>query len=925
MEKHDYSKTLNLPDTEFPMRGNLPAREPGMQEKWEEMNLYKKVQEKQNGKPKFVLHDGPPYANGNIHIGHAMNKILKDMIVKFKTMEGFDAPYVPGWDTHGMPIEHAIIKNKGINRHEVPVTTFRQMCYDYALEWVDQQKGQFKRLGVRGDWENPYITLLPGFESAQIRVFGEMAKRGYIYKGLKPVYFCASCETALAEAEVEYADKTSPSIYVKFAVKDGKGVLPTENTYIVIWTTTPWTLPANVAIALGPDFEYDLIEVNGEKLLVAKALTESVLKVAGYEGEAPVLGTFKGSELEHVVAQHPFMDRDSLVINGDHVTLESGTGCVHTAPGHGMEDYLVGLKYGLPILAPVDGQGKFTKDAGKYAGQFYTKANKQIIEDLQATGNLLAEKKLEHSYPHCWRCKNPVFFRATEQWFGSVDKFRDQVLDEIKNVEWSTSWGEVRLHNMMVDRTDWCISRQRMWGVPIPIFYCTDCNTEIINDATIDKVATLFAEHGSQIWFEKEAADLVPEGLTCSCGGTHFRKETDTMDVWFDSGSSHMAVCDARPELTWPADLYLEGSDQYRGWFNSSLLTGVAVRGKAPYKAVLSHGFTLDGEGRKMSKSIGNTVDPLKVIQQYGADILRLWVSSVDFRADTRVSDAILKQVAEVYRKIRNTFRYLLGNLTGFDPQADAVAAGEMLEIDRWALNKFEQMRARAVEGFRAYDFNVVYHEINNFCTVDMSAFYFDVSKDRMYTLAPKALDRRSAQTAMYEILVGLTKLVAPILTHTADEVWAYVPGATEESVQLTEWEAAKVAFNIELDRKWEEIHTVRDEVLKALEVSRQNKVIGKSLTAAVDLYPNEKTLAVLQNTPRLQEVLGVSALNMFEPGTEAPAEATAYEGLSIVVKAAEGETCERCRTVTTEVGKADDKHPTLCPTCVSNVVHFIG
>jgi isoleucyl-tRNA synthetase len=925
MEKPDYSKTLNLPETEFPMRGNLPQREPQMQEKWNEMNLYQKVQEKQNGKPKYVLHDGPPYANGDIHIGHAMNKILKDMIVKFKTLEGYHAPYVPGWDTHGMPIEHAIIKNKGINRHEVPVTDFRQMCYDYALDFVDRQRGQFKRLGVSADWENPYITLLPKYESRQIRVFGEMAKRGYIYKGLKPVHWCAACETALAEAEVEYADKTSPSIFVKFAVKDGKGLLPTDNTFIVIWTTTPWTLPANVAIALGAQFDYDLVEVNGEKLLIAKGLTESVLKTAGFEGEANVVGSFKGQELEGVTAAHPFLDRESLIILGEHVTLESGTGAVHTAPGHGMEDYLVGLQYGLPVLAPVDGQGKFTSEAGPYAGQFYSKANKQIIADLQESGHLLAQKALDHSYPHCWRCKNPVFFRATEQWFGSIEKFRGQVLEQIKEIKWDPSWGELRMHNMMADRSDWCISRQRVWGVPIPIFYCTDCNKEIVNDETIDRIANLFAEHGSQIWFASEAADLVPEGLTCSCGGTHFRKETDTMDVWFDSGSSHMAVCDVRPELQWPADLYLEGSDQYRGWFNSSLLTGVAVRGQAPYKSILSHGFTLDGEGRKMSKSLGNVVDPLKVLQQYGADILRMWVASVDFRADTRVSDGILKQVAEVYRKIRNTFRYLLGNLKGFDPQTDVVPMEQLLEIDRWALNKLEQVRANVLKGYRENQFHVVYHEVNNFCTVDMSAFYFDVSKDRLYTVAPNALERRSGQTVMYEILLTLTQLVSPILTHTADEVWPYIPGTTEESVQLTQLsERNTYTFDAELDAKWEAIHKVRDEVLKAMEIARQEKLIGKSLTASIDLYPDANTLAVLNGTPRLQEVLGVSLVNVFTPGTEVPGDATAYTGLAIRVRSAEGETCERCRIVTTEVGKQVD-HPTLCPTCADNVIHFLG
>lgn len=924
MEKPDYSKTLNLPETEFPMRGNLPQREPLMQQKWEEMDLYAKVQEMQQGKPKFILHDGPPYANGDVHTGHALNKILKDMIVKSKTMEGFDAPYVPGWDTHGMPIEHAIIKNKGINRHEVPVTEFREMCKNYALDFVERQKGQFKRLGVRGDWENPYITLLPEYEAHQIRVFGEMAKRGYIYKGLKPVHWCASCETALAEAEVEYADKKSPSIYVKFAVKDGKGVLP-EGSFIVIWTTTPWTLPANMAIALGADYEYSLLDVNGEKLLVAKELAEAVLKAAGVEGEPVMLASYLGKDLERVVAQHPFLDRESLVIVGEHVTLDSGTGCVHTAPGHGMDDYMVGLQYELPVLAPVNAQGKFTKDAGPYEGQFYTKANKQIIEDLQASGHLFAHADIDHSYPHCWRCKNPVFFRATEQWFGSIDKFRDQLLEQIKQVTWSPEWGEVRLHNMVADRGDWCISRQRMWGVPIPIFYCNDCGTEIINDETVDKVANLFAEHSSQVWFEREADQLVPEGLTCSCGGKSFRKETDTMDVWFDSGSSHMAVVNARKELQWPADLYLEGSDQYRGWFNSSLSTAVAVRGQAPYKMVVSHGFMLDGEGRKMSKSLGNVIDPLKVMEQVGADILRLWVASVDYRSDFRVSDAILKQVAEVYRKIRNTFRYLLGNLNGFDPKQHAVPKEQLLEIDRFALNKFEQVRKRIVKGYRDFDFHIVYQEVNNFCTVDMSAFYFDVSKDRMYTVAPDALERRSGQTAMYEILVGLTQLVAPILSYTADEVWPFVPGTTEESVQLTQWENVdQYEIDDALEKKWDAILKVRDEVLKALEVARKEKVIGKGLTAAVDLYPDENALQVLKNTPRLEEVLGVSQVTVAEPGAVVPEDATAYAGLSIRVRPAEGETCERCRIVTTQIGQ-NEEHPTLCPVCAENVIHFLG
>jgi isoleucyl-tRNA synthetase len=920
----DYSKTLNLPETEFPMRGNLPQREPEIQKQWEEAELYEKLQAKQKGKPKFVLHDGPPYANGDIHLGHAVNKILKDMIVKSKTMEGFDAPYVPGWDTHGLPIEQAIIKNKKINRHEIPVTEFRQMCYDYALGFIDRQRSQFKRLGIRGDWENPYITLLPKYEAAQIRVFGEMAQKGLIYKGLKPVYWCPSCETALAEAEIEYADKTSPSIYVKFPVVDGNGKVP-EGASIVIWTTTPWTIPANVGIAVHPEFEYALLDVSGEKLVMAKQLAGDVLKAAGYQEEPVVVDTFRGSELERVKTKHPLYDRESLVVLGDHVTLEAGTGCVHTAPGHGMEDYLVGLKYELPILVPVDDHGKFKKEAGPFAGQFYAKANSAINEALHASGHLLHETSMNHSYPHCWRCKNPVIYRATEQWFGSIDKIREPLLQQIKQVKWNPAWGETRLHNMVADRQDWCISRQRVWGVPIPIFYCTDCSRELINEQTISHIAGLFAEHGSQIWFERDAQDLLPEGTACACGNHAFRKETDIMDVWFDSGSSHIAVCDSREDLQWPADLYLEGSDQYRGWFNSSLTTAVAVKERAPYKEVLSHGFVLDGEGRKMSKSLGNVVDPLKVMEQLGADILRLWVASVDYRSDVRVSDSILKQVAEVYRKIRNTFRYLLGNVNGFDPLQQSVPLAQMLEIDRWALNKFEQLKERTMKAYGNYEFHLVYHDINNFCTVDLSSFYFDVLKDRIYVSAPDSVERRSAQTAMYQILVGLVKLVAPILTHTADEVWQFVPGATEESVQLTEWDPIRFEFlDQSLDAKWESILQLRDEVLKALETARQDKVIGKSLMAAIDLYPAaEEVWRTLHVTPRLQEVMGVSKVNLYRPEDTVSGRAVSYEGLAIEVRVAEGETCERCRVVTPEVGQVAE-HPTLCPSCAETVPAFL-
>ncbi|UOF89173.1 isoleucine--tRNA ligase [Fodinisporobacter ferrooxydans] len=916
----DFAKTLNLPQTDFPMRGNLPQREPQIQERWEQFDLYNKVQEKRRGKEKFILHDGPPYANGDIHLGHALNKIIKDIIVKFKTMDGYDSPYVPGWDTHGLPIEHAIITKKGINRREVSVVDFREMCKQYALDFIERQKGQFKRLGVRGDWVNPYITLKPEYEASQIRVFGEMAKKGYIYKGLKPVYWCASCETALAEAEIEYHDKTSPSVYVTFDVTDGKQVLP-AGSKIVIWTTTPWTIPANVAIALGPDFEYEAVRAGGQILLFASALRDSVLKAAGLSGASvEQLGTWKGRELEGVVAAHPLFDRQSVVVLGDHVTLDAGTGCVHTAPGHGMEDYEVGLKYQLPILAPIDDQGKFTSEAGAYQGQFYLKANQAIRNDLQASGHLLTDQSISHQYPHCWRCKNPVMFRATEQWFASIDKFREQLLQQIAEVEWIPGWGQQRLHNMMADRQDWCISRQRVWGVPIPIFYCRDCNKELITDETIEHVANLFAEHGSQVWFAREAEDLLPPNTVCSCGHTHFRKETDIMDVWFDSGSSHAAVLANRPELRWPADLYFEGSDQYRGWFNSSLSTAVAVKGQAPYRTVLSHGFVLDGEGRKMSKSLGNVVDPLKVMQQLGADILRLWVASVDYRSDVRVSDAILKQVAEVYRKIRNTFRYLLGNLFDFDAGKNLVQKLDMPEIDRYTLNKLERVEERCLKAYRDYEFHIVYHAVHNFCTVDLSQFYLDVLKDRLYTSLPNSTARRSAQTVLYHTLHSLVRIMAPILTHTADEVWQYMQGNAYESVQFAGYDELLTGWkDDELEKKWANILRVRDEIAKALETARKDKRIGQSLEAFVEIYPDTKTFDILQGVDQLDKVLIVSKAQVYQPDAEVPADAARLEGLAVRVSAAPGEKCERCWVILEDV-HAHDELGMLCPSCASTL-----
>lgn len=913
----DYSKTLNLPKTDFPMRGNLPTREPEMQGWWDEINIYKKVQERTSGRPKFILHDGPPYANGDIHIGHALNKVIKDMIVRYKSMNGFDSPYVPGWDTHGLPIEHAIIKNEKIDRHKVGAAEFRERCAEYAYSYVDRQRGQFKRLGVRGDWENPYITLKPEYEARQIRVFGEMAKKGYIYKGLKAVYWSPSSETALAEAEIEYKDKRSASIYVKFPVVDGKGKLD-QNMKVVIWTTTPWTIPANLAIAINPELEYSVVETGGEKLVLASGLVESVSQLVGWE-EFKVVQTFKGEELEGVVCQHPFYDRTSPLLLGEHVTLDAGTGCVHTAPGHGEEDFYLGQKYGLPVLCPVDDKGNFTKEAPGFEGLFYDDANKVITEKLKEAGALLHMNFITHQYPHDWRSKQPVIYRATEQWFASIDGFREQLLKAIEEVKWIPAWGEQRLHNMVADRNDWCISRQRVWGVPIPMFYCRECNTEIINDETIDHIANLFRQEGSQAWFTRDISELVPAGLKCpSCSSMEFRKETDIMDVWFDSGSSHEAVLNERAELSWPADLYLEGSDQYRGWFNSSLSTSVAVHGQAPYKGVLSHGFVLDGEGRKMSKSLGNVVIPAEVMDKLGADILRLWVASVDYTADVRISDKIMTQIAEAYRKIRNTFRFLLGNLEGFDPVADRVQFKKFPELDQYVWMKMQRVIEQALKSYDQYQFHSVYHAVHNFCTIDLSQFYLDVSKDRLYTEGPKSEERRAAQTLMYDILVSLVKLIAPILPHTADEVWKYIPGVETASVQLTDMPKPQAeTINAELESKWDQFLEVRDDVLKALEEARKEKVIGHSLGASVNLYPSQETADLLAKFDRLNELFIVSEVNVHDHA--APEEAVKFENLSVVIKQAAGEKCERCWIVTPDVGQ-DEEHATICPRCASVV-----
>ena len=921
----DYGKTLNLPTTEFPMRAGLPEREPGFLNFWEENKIYEKKQALHAGNEKFILHDGPPYANGRIHMGTALNKILKDIVIKYKYAQGFDTPYVPGWDTHGMPIEHAAIKNLGLDRHALDILVLRNECRNYALGWVDEQRKDFKRLGVLGDWENPYITLKPAYEERQIRVFGKMATKGYIYKGKKAVYWCPHCETALAEAEIEYAEAKSPAIFVKFPLKDDKGLLPEaakgKNVFVVIWTTTPWTLPANVAIALNPDFEYAWVESEGEVYLMAKELLAAVGSACKRDF-TNILGTVMGKELEYAVARHPFMDRDSLIVLADYVTLEAGTGCVHTAPGHGQEDFETGMRYKLPIISPVDPSGTLTEEAGPlFAGMNVFDANIPVLKHLASINALLGKENIRHQYAHCWRCKEPIIYRATEQWFASVDGFREAALNAIANdVKWIPSWGESRIHNMVADRHDWCISRQRVWGVPIPIFYCEKCGKHLINDETIEAVATLFGKEGSDAWWSHTAEEILPKGTKCpECGDTHFRKETDIMDVWFDSGSSHEAVLKERPELSWPADMYLEGSDQHRGWFQSSLLTSIACTGKAPYKSVLTHGYVVDGEGKKMSKSVGNTVAPDDVIKQYGADVVRLWAASSDYKADVRISKEILKQLSEVYRKIRNTIRYILGNTSDFDYETEKVPFVEMEELDRWALMHTQLLKKEVTAAYESYDFYVLYHAIHNFCTVEMSAFYLDIIKDRLYASKADAKKRRSAQTAMYEIMQDLVTMLTPILSFTMEEVYQFMtkPADAPESVQMLSWPVVHEEYIDEaLETKWEEFIEIRGEITKILENARRAKTIGHSLDAKVELHATDDALRILQTVgDDLANVLIVSQASVVT-GLEGGTEATGREDLMVTVKAAEGQKCERCWIYSDSVGE-DAEHPTLCHRCV--------
>ncbi len=923
----DYNNTLNLPKTEFPMRGNLPVSEQERLNKWQEESIYEKLMENNKDKPQYILHDGPPYANGDIHLGTALNKILKDFVVRYKNMSGFKAPFVPGWDTHGLPTELKARNKAGIKSSaEISDLELRKMCKEFALSYIDGQREQFKRLGGIAQWDKPYITLLKEFEARQIEIFAQMACKGYIYKGLKPVYWCTECKTALAEAEIEYAQDPCKSIYVKFKLSDDKGKfsqlgIDISKIYFVIWTTTTWTLPGNVAICLGPKFDYSLIECDGEYLIMAKELIENTMKAAGKENYKEI-AVFKGSELEYIEVEHPFLDRKSLVILGEHVTLESGTGCVHTAPGHGIEDFDACQNYKeIPIVVPVDASGKLTEEAGKFAGLSTQEANKEIAEYLKNNNLLFAMQEVIHQYPHCWRCKEPVLFRATEQWFCSIDDIKEQAMEEIKSVKWLPAWGEERITSMVRDRKDWCISRQRKWGVPIPIFFCEKCKEALIDYDVMMNIANIFREKGTDAWYELEAKDLLPKGAKCKkCGCSEFYKEKDIMDVWFDSGVTHTAVLEQRENLSWPADLYLEGGDQYRGWFQSSLLTSIASKGKAPYKSVVTHGMVVDGKGRKMSKSAGNGVSPADIVKKYGADILRLWVASSDYHADIRISDDILKQLSEAYRKIRNTARFILGNIYDFDPNKDEVNSDEFMEIDRWAICKLSELEKKVKSSYEKFEFYQVYHAVHNFCVVDMSNFYLDVIKDRLYVERPNSTRRRAAQTVMYRVLDSLVRIISPILAYTSDEIWQYMPHKSlhnKENIVYNEINApCDINESQEFMNKWDTFHKLRNDVQKALEESRKEKIIGKALEASVEVYCDGELYNLLKDEEEsLKTIFIVSQVKVIKGKCENAFVGESIKNICIKVQKAQGEKCERCWSHSVTVGQ-NKSHPTICERC---------
>ena len=925
----NYNDTIHKMATPFEMRAGLPKKEPKMLEDWEKNHVYEKMIEHNADLPRFVLHDGPPYANGNIHMGTALNKIIKDIIIREKNMSGYCAPYVPGYDTHGLPIELKALSSLGDKKAGISKLELRKICKEFATEHIDVMNSQFARLGVQGDFANPYLTLRPEFEARQVEIFGEMAKKGYIYKGMKAVYWCPEDRTALAEAEIEYAEDECDSIYVRFKLTDDpNGVLakygiPLDKAWIVIWTTTTWTLPANVATCLNPSLEYAFVKIGDEYHLMAAGLVESTMKACHIEDYEVLEPRVLGSEFELMQYQHPFLDRKGLVILGDHVTLEGGTGCVHTAPGHGVEDFEVCVNHypQVPVIVPVDDGGYLTEEAGKeFAGLKVWAANKVILEHIKQSGHLMGVQHITHQYPHCWRCHHPIIFRATEQWFCSIDKFREEAYKAIDEVKWQPAWGHDRMHGMVRDRSDWCISRQRVWGVPIPVFYCKNCGKYHITDASIKAVSDLFRKEGSDAWYKYEAEQIIPAGEVCEkCGASEWTKDTDIMDVWFDSGSTHAAVLEERPELRFPADMYMEGGDQFRGWFQSSLLTSVASKGCAPYKSVLCHGWVVDEQGKQMHKSAGNGVEPSEIIKDYGADIIRLWVASSDYTVDVRAGKNIFKQLSEAYRKIRNTARFILGNLDGFDPNTDCVADDQLQEIDRWALAALDDLMVNTSAGYAVYDFNKVYHAVYNFCVVAMSNFYLDVTKDRLY--CTNGAGRKAAQTTMYKILVALDKIIAPILCFTSQEIWDFMP-KTEGMNKYVVFEempkAGQYAADEAFKAKWTQLIAVRDEVKKVLEQARAEKVIGASLEAAVTLYCNDAVYDLLNSIP-MDELADLMIVSQVELVKGEGGAASAVEGLGVAAAHATGEKCERCWKYSSSIG-SHAAHPTLCARCASVV-----
>ena len=925
----DYKETLNLPETDFPMKANLVKREPEILAQWEKDNVYASIREKLKGKPKFVFHDGPPYANGHIHMGHALNKILKDFIVRFMTMRGYDATFIPGWDCHGLPIEHQVTKEQREKKKTPSKSEIRKLCREYAGRFVDIQAQEFKRLGVFADWENPYLTMSYSYEAAIVEELGKFAVNGSVFNGLKPVHWCTSCRTALAEAEVEYADHQSPTIYVKFPVKSGLngqlGNIDPTKVNFVIWTTTPWTLPANLAVCLHPEFQYSAVEIGGEVYVVAEKLLSKLVSEWDIK-EHKVLGSCLGKKLEEVICRHPFIDRDSRVVLGNHVTLEQGTGCVHTAPGHGQEDYVVGQKYNLETYNPVDDGGVFKSEVAEFGGLFVRKANPLIVEKLREDGYLIHDNKVNHSYPHCWRCHQPIIFRATSQWFISMDtnELRDQALNAIREIKWIPSWGEDRIFSMVENRPDWCISRQRAWGVPITLFNCVSCNEMLRSPEVFSHIVNLVKKYGADFWFEKDSLELLPEGTTCPCGGKEFSKTNDILDVWFDSGVSHASVLEGDPNLDWPADLYLEGSDQHRGWFHSSLLESIGTRGKAPYQAALTHGYVVDGKGKKMSKSAGNVIAPQKIIDQYGAEILRLWVASENYREDIRVSQEILKRLTEAYRKIRNTFRYLLGNLYDFDLASDSVPAEDLLEIDKYILYRFKLLNEKIMKAFENYEFHVFYHSFYNFCVVDLSAFYLDILKDRLYTYPKKSKARRSGQTVLNELLTGMTRLMAPVLSFTAEEVWSYFSHSDGKSVHMNSFtDSIDVSVDEGFICRWDMLTDLKSEVSKALELCRREKVIGHSLDAQVRLVLPSNISSVLGGEcSDLKFIFIVSSVEVVKALDN---EGKVYssekmKGLEIGVSRMGGEKCERCWNYFKEDSSDKGEHLTICFRCIKNL-----